>query len=657
MSAEERFDLVCGIGFCIRGNERLGIPEVIMYDGGQGVNLRPGCDTGPLTQTVSFPCTQQLAATWNRQLARDYAQALGEECRAGGIHVLLAPGINIYRLSQCGRNFEYMGEDPYLTSEFTRIYVTAVQNEGVMATLKHFACNNVEFTRKHSDSRIGDRALNEIYLPAFKAGVEAGVLSVMTGYNQINGEYCGESYHVITELLRERLGFEHLVMSDWNSVTDGQKIAHSGQDLEMPMGAKLKESKEALLGSEQIDRMAMSILRTSLMMGFYDRDQSVPELVERLPAHEQTAYQTALEGIVLLRNENSTLPLKKDGAGKVLVTGNFASVSPLAGKGSGRVEGYNPLPFIDAFARKAGDAQVRYRLHPSDDEITSAETVIVCVGYDYEGEGEDRPFELPEKVEKQIQNLVDLNQRVIVVLCTGGAVRMNWHDQTAAIFQASFCGQRGAEALADLIWGDACPSGRLPYTMEVDFADSPDPDYVPEGLHVSDGRNNVQLPGQAKPPHFTGEWPHRVNYKEGSFVGYRWYAQQGIEPRYWFGHGLSYTQFEYSDLQVKAVDARTWEVSLEIRNVGPMDGAEVVQLYVEPLKPSPRQPMRVLKGFVKVYIAAGASCRARIYFDQDDFHIFDSEGCFQRPSNSEFHLCLGSDYQKIHLRERFDLPK
>ena len=262
MSAEERFNVVCGGGFSIQACERLNIPEIVMYDGGQGVNLRPWCDNGVLEKTVSFPCTQQLAATWNRRLSGRYAKAIAEECRAGGIHVLLAPGVNIYRSSQCGRNWEYMGEDPYLTAELARIYVTAVQNEGVMATIKHFACNNVEFSRKHSDSRVGERALNEIYLPAFKAGIEAGVLSVMTGYNLLNGEYCGESYYVIQELLRDQLGFEHLVMTDWNSVTDGNKIARSGQDLEMPKGAKLIEAKDSLIGSEAIDRMALSVLRT-----------------------------------------------------------------------------------------------------------------------------------------------------------------------------------------------------------------------------------------------------------------------------------------------------------------------------------------------------------------------------------------------------------
>ncbi|HBR93811.1 MAG TPA: glycosyl hydrolase, partial [Opitutae bacterium] len=487
MSAEERFNLVCGGGFTIRACERLQIPEIIMYDGGQGVNLRPWCDNGVLEKTVSFPCTQQLAATWNRRLTGQYAKAIAEECRAGGIHVLLAPGVNIYRSSQCGRNWEYMGEDPYL--------------------------------------------------PAFKAGIEAGVLSVMTGYNLLNGEYCGQSYYVIQKLLREQLGFEHLVMTDWNSVTDGNKIASSGQDLEMPSGAKLTEAKDQLLGSEAIDRMALRVLRTCIMMGFHDRPQLVPELVERLSEHEEVAYQTALEGIVLLRNEASILPLAENSEETILVTGNYASRTPLAGWGSGRIEGYNPESFVDAFARKAGDHTVQYRLHPNEGEVSSANAVIVCVGYEHEGEGKDRPFELPKPVEAQIQQLVALNRRVIVVICTGGAVRMDWHDQTAAIFQAGFCGQRGPAALADLIWGTVSPSGKLPYSIERHFADSPDPDYVPKGLNVSDQRNNLQLPGLEKPEHFTGEWPHQIHYKEGVFVGYRWYAQQQIQPRYCFGHG------------------------------------------------------------------------------------------------------------------------
>ena len=601
MSAEERFNLVCGGGFTIRACERLQIPEIIMYDGGQGVNLRPWCDNGVLEKTVSFPCTQQLAATWNRRLTGQYAKAIAEECRAGGIHVLLAPGVNIYRSSQCGRNWEYMGEDPYL--------------------------------------------------PAFKAGIEAGVLSVMTGYNLLNGEYCGQSYYVIQKLLREQLGFEHLVMTDWNSVTDGNKIASSGQDLEMPSGAKLTEAKDQLLGSEAIDRMALRVLRTCIMMGFHDRPQLVPELVERLSEHEEVAYQTALEGIVLLRNEASILPLAENSEETILVTGNYASRTPLAGWGSGRIEGYNPESFVDAFARKAGDHTVQYRLHPNEGEVSSANAVIVCVGYEHEGEGKDRPFELPKPVEAQIQQLVALNRRVIVVICTGGAVRMDWHDQTAAIFRAGFCGQRGPAALADLIWGTVSPSGKLPYSIERHFADSPDPDYVPKGLNVSDQRNNLQLPGLEKPEHFTGEWPHQIHYKEGVFVGYRWYAQQQIQPRYCFGHGLSYSQFEYRDLRVQPVDASTWEVAVDVCNVGSMDAAEVVQLYLEPVEALAEQPARQLKGFDKVSVAAGDTQQARIYIELDDFKSFDSSvGEAVLPTDA-WHLCVGSSMQDIRLRK------
>tara|TARA_R100000027_G_scaffold958_1_gene1090 strand:+ start:1632 stop:3731 length:2100 start_codon:yes stop_codon:yes gene_type:complete len=656
MSAEERFNVVCGGGFSIQACERLNIPEIVMYDGGQGVNLRPWCDNGVLEKTVSFPCTQQLAATWNRRLSGRYAKAIAEECRAGGIHVLLAPGVNIYRSSQCGRNWEYMGEDPYLTAELARIYVTAVQNEGVMATIKHFACNNVEFSRKHSDSRVGERALNEIYLPAFKAGIEAGVLSVMTGYNLLNGEYCGESYYVIQELLRDQLGFEHLVMTDWNSVTDGNKIARSGQDLEMPKGAKLIEAKDSLIGSEAIDRMALSVLRTCIMMGFYDRPQVVPEWVERLEEHEGIAYQTALEGIVLLRNEEEILPLSQSATCPVLVTGNYASRTPLAGWGSGRIEGFNPESFVDAFARKAGDDSIQYRLHPNDDELTTAATVIICVGYEHEGEGRDRPFELPAAVDAQIEHCVSLNRKVIVVLCTGGAVRMNWHDKTAAVFQAGFCGQRGPAALADLIWGEVSPSGKLPYTMEVQFEDSPDPDYVPEGLKVSDQRNNLQLPGLEKPDHFPGEWPHQIHYDEGVFVGYRWYAQRQIQPRYWFGHGLSYTRFEYSDLRVRSVDHQTWEVAVTVSNVGPMDGAEVVQLYVEPVHPTKEHPVRELKGFDRVDVVSGSRQTARIYLDLHDFESFDCSKGARTLRGGDWQLCVGSSAQDIRLRQLHQVP-
>lgn len=656
MSDEELFGLVVGDGFVIRGNERIGLPQIKLFDATQGVHLRETVSSGALTKTVAFPSMLCLTATWNRALVAQYARAIGEECRAGGIHVLLGPGINIYRISQNGRNFEYCGEDPFLAGDVARIYITALQQTGTMATVKHFIANNTDWCRRLSNSVVGRRALEEIYLPGFRAAVEAGVMAVMTAYNQLNGEYCGESKTVIQRLLREYLGFDGLVMTDWTSVTDGELVAESGQDLEMPEGEALLDAKETLLGSPKIRRMAESVLASCIAMGFLDNEHAIPELTEQQEAHEQVAYRTAAEGIVLLRNENDALPHQVRESETILVTGNWAVRTPLSGRGSGYVVGYNQASFFEAINNVALGANVVYRAHPTDEELESAALVVVATGSDQEGEGSDRPFELPHIQNELVSRAGALNRKTVVCLVTGGGVAMPWHDSVAAILHTFFGGQQGAYAAAAILFGIENPSGKLPFTIEVDFADSPGAGYIPEGGHPADTQPEGEHPLNRGPEHVKVDWPYRIDYAEGIYVGYRWYSAKQKPVRYWFGHGLSYTTFAYSDLSVAERRDGARYVSLTVTNTGGVAGAEVVQLYLTPsAERAADRPEQELKGYERIHLEPGRSGTVAMLLTEEDFAYFDEgAGRWQRDRGTR-EIRIGASYADVRLTTQIEV--
>ena len=357
MSVDDKIQLLGGHRFFyIRGFEKYGIPELYLSDATQGVHIRKDLNS-QLKKSTAFPCPSALTATWNIELANEYAKAIGEECRAGGIAVLLGPGMNIYRISQNGRNFEYFGEDPFLAARMIENYVSGLQSTGTIATLKHFLCNNTEYFRRKSNSIVDERAIHEIYTPAFKAGIDAGAMAVMTSYNQINDEWSPQSKYVVTDLLRNDLGFQWLVMSDWWSTWDPVKTIKSGLDLEMPgepgdkmetlkkmgdifvKGAAPKLLKEGKISEGDINRMAKNILRTAIAMGLLERKVKDESYLKKFSDHEKTALQTARESIVLLRNEKNILPIEPEDKYKILLTGDYVEKIPRGG-------GYLlPLPY------------------------------------------------------------------------------------------------------------------------------------------------------------------------------------------------------------------------------------------------------------------------------------------------------------------------
>lgn len=623
MTLDEKCDYVGGEDiFYTKAIERLGIKRVMMSDATAGIHLRDRFHEftyqNAIEKSTAFPCPLQLSATWNPELSERFAKSVAEEALAAGIGILLGPGFNIYRQSQCGRNFEYFGEDPFLTSRMIETYIKGAQDTGVVATIKHFVANNTDYFRRKSNSVIDERTLNEIYLPAFKAGIEAGVLAAMTSYNLVNGEWAGQSEEVIKKLLREHLGFKWLVMTDWWSVFDGVKVAKSGQDLEMPaclatigLADKVRSGE---VDEEDVDRMVKSILTTLKSMDLFDLEPR-QDLVANFPIHEEVALQTAREGTVLLRNEKGILPLT--GSEEILLIGDFIE-NKARGGGSATVEGYNTVQLLDALEAEFGD-RIAYEKAPTWERIAAAERVVLSVGT-LDSEGWDRPFELKEFDERFIRKVVELNESVVVLVQSGSGVRMtDWNEKAAAIVYCWYNGQNGHTAVAEILSGKTNPSGKLPITIEKEFADSVDPDYVPEGEHLYSSWNDEWEAAREQ---------YDVNYDEGVFVGYRWYENEQIVPLYPFGHGLSYTNFEYSDLEVSkstfSVDD-TIDVTFTIKNLGEQAGAEIAQLYVRDEESSLPRPVKELKGFRKVELAAGESKTVTLSLDQAAFSFWSPE--------------------------------
>jgi beta-glucosidase len=646
MTREEKLGLITGHNFFwIRGVPRLGVPELYLCDATQGLHLRKNYNAA-LKRSTAFPCPLLLAATWSPKLAHRYARAVGEQCRAGNVAVLLGPGVNIYRVSQCGRNFEYFGEDPFLASRITERYVAGVLETGTIPTLKHFVANNSDHRRRTSDSVVDERTLHEIYLPAFKAGIAAGAMAVMTAYNLLNGEWCGQSRAVITDLLRRQLGFKWLVMTDWWSVWDAEKIIKSGQDLEMPGEKFLAADADRLLRSGKVsraetDRMARSILRTTIAMGLHDRPVRDDYFLRKFTEHERAALDTAREGIVLLKN-NGVLPLPPKGAGKILVTGLF--VEQLArGGGSANVAGYNVVTLLAALRDTYG-VRLQFVKDPTDAQLRSAKAVLLSTGT-ADSEGWDRPFALPAAEEARVARAVALNPRTVVIVNSGGGIRMTgWHAKAAAILYAWYPGQIGNRALAEILCGDTNPSGKLPFTIEREFAHSPGRDYLPPGdpLYVGPEADNDM-----------GHPVHRIEYKEGVFVGYRWYEAKKIRPLFAFGHGLSYTRYKYANLTLStAVLTPGVRLGMDftVTNTGKVAGAEIAQVYVQPVNPPVPRPVKELKGFAKVALRPGETRPVNIRLGVKDFAYWDVKRHALHAAPGDYRILVGGVSDRIALR-------
>lgn len=593
MTLEEKIQLAGGYrdGFHIAPVPRLGIPEIRLADGPQGVRNN--------TRSTLFACGVAAAASWNTQLVHEMGVALGQDARARGVHVLLGPGVNICRSPQCGRNFEYFGEDPYLASETAVAYIRGVQSQGVMATVKHFALNNQEYDRHHVNSVADERTMNEIYFPAFRAAVErAHVGSVMTSYNLVNGVHSAENSYLIAETLRDRWHFKGFTMSDWTSTYTPVLVMEDGVDLEMPRGFCMNPEtlkpllEQGVVSEAQLDGKCKRILQTLIAFGFLDRPQFDSSIPEDNPYSREVAYKLACESIVLLKNDG-ILPLGK--RQKVCLSGPHADVVPCGG-GSGAVD---PLY---AVSLKEGLEQIGARM------VDNSQVEIIALGFDKttEYENADRTFSLPEGQEKLVDEALAKGHKVILVVNAGGAVDLSrLESRVSAILWAWYPGQEGGKALAEILYGKVSPSGRLPVSFPKTIEDNPSQPYY-------------------YPPQPWTKRGHSVTpsvYGEGVFMGYRGYKD--TRPLYPFGYGLGYTSFSYGPLKAEPA-GDGFDVSLAITNVGKVSGTETVQIYVHECKPSVPRPERELKAFCKVSLKKKETKTVTLHLSRDAFAYYDS---------------------------------
>ncbi len=663
MSVEERINMIGGHNFFfVQGVESANLPRLYLSDATQGVHIRQNLDQ-QLEKSTAMPCPVMLTSTWDRDLAREVAKCIGEECRAGDIAVLLGPGMNIYRIAQNGRNFEYFGEDPYLAARMIENYVAGMESTGTIATLKHFIGNNSDFRRRTSNSVVSPRALHEIYLPAFKAGVDAGAMAVMTSYNQLNGEYCGQSEYVISDLLRGDLGFKWLVMTDWWSIWNPEKALKSGLDLDMPGDGDenwtsskygnpfLRYNTKRLLDEgkakiEDVNRMASNIIATELAMELDKRPVKDESYLENFPAHLDVALQTAREGIVLLKNENQILPLR-DTTKTILATGEIMN-RRMSGGGSADVQGYDWLKMFDGLKERFGD-RITYVEEPTVEQIASAD-IILCATGTFDSEGWDKSFYLPDQETERIKNIVAHNKHVVVIVNSGSGIGMtDWVDQAAGLVYSWYPGQIGNKALAEVLAGDVCPSGKLPITIEKKFEDSPGFPYIPEGEELYTGWG------------FDGDMSKEVYdnvYDEGIFVGYRWYESKKIEPLFHFGYGLSYTTFKYDQLKFSTDKLKTGDeltVLFSIENTGKVAGTEIAQLYVSDVEASVARPEKELKDFIRVELKPGEKKLVELKINKADLSFFDETTNSWVAEPGQFKVLVASASNDIRLEGSFEL--
>ncbi len=656
LTLQEKCDMTHGYNrFFLPGAPDKGIPYVYMADASVGFRINPKLPDPSQHQlpekTTRFPASLALAATFNPELAYDYAEAVGEEFRMAGAGVLLGPGFNIYRNSQCGRNFEYYGEDPYLVSRLVEQYVKGAQSTGTMACIKHFLANNTEFYRKRSNSIMDERTIMEIYTPAFKAGIDAGAGAVMTSYNQLNGEWTGQSKYVITDLLRGTLGFKGMVMSDWESIYDWEKVIRSGQNVDMPgydyfycedNAASLVA--KGVVTEKDIEDMIRPQIAACIMFGLYDRinngEEYKWELESKMPEHVKVAYQTAAEGTVLLSN-NGILPFKREG--DVLLSGRWMNEVPRGG-GSSRVAGYDLVTYIDALTEALGD-RLKVVENPTAEQLKNASTVILATGK-YSTEAAEQEFAMDPEDEALVRLAVENNPNTIVIINSGTAIDMSaWNDKAAAILFGWFPGQNGCQAITDIIMGKVNPSGKLPMTIERSFADSPAYNTVPKGANIKKAEGNPN------------EYFFRVfdvRHDEGVLVGYRWYEAKNIEPLYPFGHGLSYTTFTLDKAKisgkgkVKTISAdKPVQVSVTVQNTGAVAGAEVVQLYVGENNPTVVRPVKELKGFRRVTLAPGEKKVVTFELSASDLAFWDEESHAWKTNAGDYTISLGTSSADI----------
>jgi beta-glucosidase len=686
MTLQEKVAMIhASSSFTSGGVKRLGIPEITSSDGPHGVRPEFGrdwtLDEGVDDAGTYLPTGNTLASTWNPQLGYAYGSVLGSEANYRGKDIILGPGVNIIRSPLNGRNFEYLSEDPFLISIMATGYIKGVQDQGVSACVKHFAANNEEMS---------ERALREIYLPGFEAAVKKGHVNALMGsYNKFRGQFATHNKYLMNDILKGEWGFKGLVMSDWGSVHDTKDALLYGTDLEMGTDLMLMYSsvsqtaavkgekagniydrffmadsaiamvKDGRVNVSLINDKVRRILRVMYKTNMIDGKRAAGSYNTK--GHQQTALKVAEEGIVLLKNKANLLPLKQTTIKSIAVIGQNAMRENAMGGGSSQVKAkYEITPlqglktllgsgtaisysqgYIIAKGQKADPELIKQAVAAAS---ASDAAIIFCGwthGYDYskwdenayDAEGVDKPnMDMPFGQDELIKAVLKANPKTIVVLMGGGPVDMSgWIDNANAVIEGWYPGMDGGNALAEVIYGKVNPSGKLPMTFPKKLEDSP-----AHKLGEFLGKN--------------GE----VHYNEGIFVGYRYFDTYKVQPQFAFGHGLSYTTFDYSEMNVEKA-GNTVKVKIRVKNTGSVAGAEVVQVYVNQNKPAVQRPDKELKSFEKVFLKAGESKMISLVLDADSFKYYSdsSKGWIHEAGN--YTVMVGSASDDVRGRRTIAL--
>lgn len=652
--------------FSSAGVARLGIPEIWTTDGPHGIRPEVLWDKWEQAgwtndSCVAFPALTCLAATWNPDMAQLYGRSIGEEARYRNKAVLLGPGVNIYRTPLNGRNFEYMGEDPYLASRMVVPYVQGVQHNGVAACVKHFALNNQEINRSTLDVVVDDRALYEIYLPAFKAAVQEGkAWAIMGSYNLYKGQHCCHNKYLLKDILKGEWGFDGVVISDWGGTHDTEQAIANGLDLEfgtwtngLSSGARnaydnyylaqpyLQRLKDGRASMDELDDKVRRVLRLAFRTVM---NTGRPWSSMRSPEHYAAARQIGEEGIVLLQNKHSVLPVDLTRIQKIAVIGENALKMMTVGGGSSSLKAQHEISPLEGIRRRVGDkAEVIYARGYVGDEtgeyngvvtgqnlketrsaaelkaeavkVASEADCVIFIGGLNKSDGQDcentdrKDLSLPYGQDELIEALAGANANLIVVNISGNAVAMPWAGKVAAIVQGWYLGSEAGTSLAAVLMGDVNPSGKLPFTFPARLEDVP--------AHSLGQYSAVRSKDVTT-----------VQYNEGIFVGYRWTdRQKKVQPLFSFGHGLSYTTFEYGKPVVDKREMKADEqltVTVPVKNTGSREGKEVVQLYIRDKKSSVERPIKELKGFCKVSLKPGEEKEVSFTIDRSALSYFDA---------------------------------
>lgn len=690
MTLEEKVGLLHGNSkFYVAGVERLGIPEWSLSDGPHGVraeiNRHDWAYAGWTNDSASyFPTGTAFAAAWNPELAYRRGEVLGEEARWRKKDVLLGPGVNIIRSPLCGRNFEYMSEDPYMNSVLAVAYIKGLQSRGVACSVKHFAVNNQETNRTTVDVECSERALREIYLPAFKAAVqEGGALTVMAAYNKFRGEFCAENNYLVRKILRNEWGFDGVYVTDWGAAHSTVPSMEAGLDLEMgtlidkyedwyyanPLIEAVKSGK---IPMSLVDEKVGDVLRVMIKTNVLDPKKRFGPGSINTKEHQQATYDAAAEAIVLLKNQNNLLPLDFSSIKSLAVIGDNATRKHSNGGLSSEIKAVYEVTPLEALRAKWGDkVDIRFaqgyeklstfvegsnngqssgtfssKTQESDALLkeavevarTSDVALLVCgLNHDYDTESFDRlNMDIPYGQVELIQEVVKANPRTIVVMIAGSPLNMAAVDICSpAIVWAWFNGMEGGNALVDVLSGKVNPSGKMPFTTPVSLDQSP--------------------------AHALGNFPGRdlkVNYEEDILVGYRWFDTKGLPVVYPFGYGLSYTTFDYSNLNTdkKTYDqADTIQATFTLTNTGDREGAEVAQLYVSDPVCSVMRPVKELKGFKKVFLKPGESQRITLDIPVSSLAFYSEAQSQFVVEPGEFILQLGASASDIKQKISIDV--